>query len=365
MRLPRFDLEHYLAAHEHRAKHVLGTSGVATVAPSEWPGSAPPALDLDYGPVPASERLVRAIAQARGVGEDEVLVTMGGTEALFLAPFALVEPGDRVLVETPTYHPVQAVPRALGAKVETFARTWEGGWDLPVDAIIDALDDDVALVSVTNPNNPTGRLTPRDELVRLAEACEEVDAWLLVDDIFKGVAQPTPPVSRTLHPRIVTAESLTKCHGLSGLRVGWLLAAPEVRDRLREAKALTSLVNPAMAQHLAVEALRREGELLQRALRIAHTNVARFRRFAQEHPQLAWREPDAPLLTAVKLPEGTDDVAFCEALLAREGVLLVPGTYLGLPGFVRLGFGARPETFEAGLAGLGRFLAARRTPALI
>lgn len=356
MKMRTFELEHFLSAHEHKARHVLGTSGLATLPADKWPGK-PPRLDLDYGPVPADEHLVHAIAEARGVPEENVLVTVGGTEALFLVPFALVEPGDRVLVESPTYFPVHGVPAALGARVEEFPRTLENDWRLPVDDIIQALDDDVSLVSLTNPNNPTGRLTPSDDLVRLADACQEVDAWLLVDDIFKNLAQPTPPVSHTLHPRIITAESLTKCYGLSGLRVGWLIAVPEVRALLREAKALTSIVNPSITQPLALEALKHEQRLLQRGLQITHANLTRWRGFAQRHHELEWREPDCPLLTAVRLPEGIDDVKFCTTLLDEEGVLLVPGSYVGLPGHFRLGFGGEPADFAAGLEGLGRHLA--------
>ncbi len=298
---------------------------------------------------------MKAIAKSRGVAEENILVTVGGTEALFLVPFALVESGDRVLVETPTYFPVAEVPRALGADVERFARTMDENWALPVDRIIDALDDDVSLVSITNPNNPTGRLTGSDDLIRLADACQEADAWLLVDDIFKNLAQPLPPVSHTLHPRIMTAESLTKCYGLSGLRAGWLIAVPEVRDLLRDAKALTSIVNPHITQELAIDALRHEPKLLSRALRITHDNLSRFRKFMQAHSDLEWREPDSPLLTAVRLPPDTDDVAYCERLLEEEDVLLVPGTYVGLPGHVRVGFGSHRENFEAGLAGWARF----------
>lgn len=353
MKMDGFELEHFLTRHEHAADVVLGTSGLATL-----PADALPARidSLDYGPMPAEPRLVHAIAAARYVPEEEVLVTVGGTEALFLAPFVLVESGKRVLVETPTYPPLLQVPRALGARVETFERRFEDDWHFDVDALIARLDDDVAYVALTNPNNPTGRLTSSSDLVRIARACEAVDAWLLVDDIFRPLVQPTPSVSRLLHPRIVTAESLTKCHGLSGLRTGWLIAPEALRDRFREAKALTSLVNAAPAQAFAIQAIHREDALLARGLRVTHENMARFKAFAKRWPQLAWRAPDAPLITALRLPEGEDDVAFCERLLEETRVLLVPGAYLGLPGFVRMGFGAQPEACAEGLERLDRHL---------
>lgn len=357
MELHRFELEHFLAAHEQTARYVLGTSGVATLPLDALPTLGP--ASFDYGHVPGEPAVVAAVAAARGVPGDEVLLTVGGTEALLLAAFALVRPGSRVLVEAPTYFPLAEVPRLLGARVERFARREAADWAVDVDALIARLGRDVSMVSLSNPNNPTGRATPARDLVRIAKACEEVDAWLLVDDIFRAVVEPALPVSRTLHPRIVTAESLTKCHGLSGLRAGWLLAPPEVRARAREAKALTSITNPPTEQRFAAAALAQEGALLARTRRMTRENHAAFRTFLEERPGLAWRAPDHPLLAAVRLPDGTDDVAFCEALVRDEGVLLVPGSHVDLPGFLRIGFGAEPPLFAEGLSRVARFLDAR------
>jgi aspartate/methionine/tyrosine aminotransferase len=128
-------------------------------------------------------------------------------------------------------------------------------------------------------------------------------------------------------------------------------------QQMKRAKGLSSIIGPSLSVPHAVEALHHEDRLLARALRITHANHARWKGFAQKHPSLSWREPDCPLITAVQLPPGVDDVKHCETLLEQEGVLLVPGTFVGLPGFVRLGFGAQPDAFAAGLDAWGRLLA--------
>lgn len=358
MNLREFDLARFQHANAHRVRVSLGASGVADLPADELRLGREPAEGTFASPVAAGP-VNRAIALAREVPEDHVVPVEGGSEALFVALFGLVEPGSRVLVETPTYFPLEEIPRALGARVQRIPRAWEDDWRLDVDEAVRLLDRDVSVVALTNPNNPTGRLTPAKDLVRLAEACEEVGAWLVVDDIFKGLVQPRPPVSHTLHPRIVTTESLTKCHGLSGLRAGWVLAAPEAKTQVRRAKALTTIVNPSVTQPYIVEALRQEERLLARALRITRENHAHWRGFLAQRPELAWREPDCPLIAAVRLPPGTDDVKHAEALLAQEGVLVVPGSFVGLPGFARVGFGQDPTKFADGLARWGRFLDAK------
>lgn len=355
MNLREFELARFQHANAHRARVILGGSGVADLPADELRLGREP-VEGSFASAGDQSPVQRAIAQARGVPDDHALPVEGGTEALFVALFTLVSPGDRVLVESPTYFPIAEIPRVLGARVQALPRSLDEDWRLDVDEAIRLLDDDVSVVALANPNNPSGRLTPAKDLIRLAEACEEVGAWLLVDDAFRALVQPRPQVSHKLHPRIVTAETLTKCHGLSGIRAGWVLAPPELRPRLMRAKGLTTIVNPGVTQAYVLEALRHEERLLARALRITHENHARWRGFASAHPDLAWRAPDSPLIAAVRLPRGVDDVKHCETLLDEEGVLLVPGTFLGLPGFVRVGFGAEPAKFADGLERWGRHL---------
>lgn len=351
MNLEPFDLARFQHDNKRRTRVSLGGSGVSP-APAAMLGRHEPSFgDADEG------AFARAVARACRVADPAVLPTVGGTEALFAALFGLVSPGDRVLVESPTYFPLREIPRALGARVQALPRAWEDDWRLDVDEALRLLDEDVSVVALTSPNNPTGRLTPARDLVRLAEACEEVDAWLVVDEVFAPLAQPRPPAAHALHPRIVSTGSLTKCHGLPGLRAGWAIAAPEPMAQTRRARELSSILGSSLSAPYAVEALQREDELLARALRIAHANQARWHAFLRERHAIAWREPDCPLFGAVRLPAGADDVKHCEALLEAEGVLLVPGTFVGLPGFVRLGFGAEPAAFAMGLEAWGRRLA--------
>jgi aspartate/methionine/tyrosine aminotransferase len=355
MNVRTFELERFVVRHQATASFVLGSSGIVPFPLRELPG-----LDLDAalaeGDRGGDDAFAHAVARARGVPLDHVLPTVGDTEALFLAPFALVSPGDRVLVEQPAYFPLVEVPRVLGARVERFDRSFEDGWRIDVDDLVARLDEDVALVALADPNNPTGQLTPPRDLVRLAEACEEVDAWLLVDEIFRSAVQPRPPVMHALHPRIVTAESLTKSHGLSSLRAGFLLASPEAMPRLRAARGITTIHSGGLAPRVAAQALAHEAQILRRTLDVTHRNLARFRAFLHAHPELSWREPESPLVSAVRLPPGTDDVKFAERLAATESVMVVPGSLLELPGFVRIGLGADPARFEEGLRRLDRFL---------
>ncbi|MHB8606054.1 MAG: aminotransferase class I/II-fold pyridoxal phosphate-dependent enzyme [Thermoplasmatota archaeon] len=357
-RVKHFALEQWLSANEHVAPHVIGTSGVAS-APLALLGDdiALPEI-LDYGETPGEPVLTSAVARYQGVPEANVLLTVGGTEADLLVVLGLVAEGETVLVESPTYFPLAEVPRALGARVERFERRFEDAFCVDVDALVARIAAvKPRLVSLTNPNNPTGAVVPSRDLVRIARACEEVDGWLMIDEIFRELAFAPQPIAATLHPRILVTSSLTKCFGLSGLRCGWILAAPDARAACREAKGLTTVVNPILDQHLAARAIERRAVFLERARSFVAPNFKRLEAFVDAHrDRFAWVRPQAAPISAPRLVGDGDDVRFAERALAEAGVLLAPGSFLDLPGHVRIGFGAEPAKFEAGISALDKWL---------
>ena len=353
VRIPRSAHEHWLTRYERHVQHDLGHSGVtpplhALLAP-------PPTPDpYDYGAFPAEDVYLAAIARQRDAVPAAIVATSGGAEALFLAYYALVGPGDTVLVERPTYFPLEAIPTSFGCRVEALERRVENGWQFDLDEVLARIRRGVKLVALANPNNPTGVATPPDALRAIAEACEDVGAYLLVDDIFRHVGPQQAP-SHTLHPRIISADSLTKCHGLGGLRAGWLVAPPEVADTLRDARALTTLTSPRASQHQAAHALANEAALLARTRAMITTNLATWQAFAATQT-LRYQRPDSALLLAVTVPGAGDDEALARRAIETAGVLTVPGRYFGAPGTLRIGLGTDPAAFAAALDALATAL---------
>ncbi|HLE96533.1 MAG TPA: pyridoxal phosphate-dependent aminotransferase [Candidatus Thermoplasmatota archaeon] len=286
--------------------------------------------------------LVADVAREEGVSPDEVVLTAGAGEADGLATF-VVAGGATVVVEAPTYPPLREVARLAAARVVRVARSVEDAWRLDVDAVEAELRPGTALVVVTSPNNPTGSVVPDADLRRLADACGRVGAWLLVDEIFRRLGGAARS-ARTVHPRILATGSLTKAEGLGGLRFGWLLAPPEVARAALALKLATSGPVPTATQAFARAALRARAALLARSEGIRRTNLATIRHDLDAAPR--WVAPDAGVATVV--PVRGQDEAFAKAALTQDGVLVVPGTHVEAPGFVRVGFGLEPERFAAG-----------------
>ncbi|HEY4572990.1 MAG TPA: pyridoxal phosphate-dependent aminotransferase, partial [Thermoanaerobaculia bacterium] len=181
--------------------------------------------------------LLEVIAAQYGVSPGQVVTAPGTSGANFLAFAALAGPGDEVLVERPTYEPLLAALAFLGAQIRRFERRFENGYGLDLDEIRSRLTDRTRLVVLANPHNPSGVMLEPDEVAGLARLAEGAGAHLLVDEVYRDIWFEDAPASHVhLGPNVLATSSLTKSYGLSGLRCGWVLAAPDVARRLRLAR---------------------------------------------------------------------------------------------------------------------------------
>jgi aspartate/methionine/tyrosine aminotransferase len=358
MEFEPFGLHDWLATHEDHAKFLIGHSGVKTATLRDL-GVDSKLLaegDLGYGPLPAHPMLHSKVASIHGVGLERSLVTLAGSEADLLGIWACIKPGDKVVVENPTYPPLRAVPKALGAKVVLHQRTWKNRFQLDFAKLGDQLKGAKLLV-VSNLNNPTGAAISRRELEELHALAEKRKVRVLVDEAFRELAREPIPPAATIGNQFLSTGTLTKCYGLAGLRTGWLLGAPEVIARAKVAKTHTSIGMPGIEQRLALVALEKRDHLLKRATQIRDENFAKVQAWMGAHPTLEWVEPFGGLIGFPKLPEGVDDVAFATSLVKDRNTLIAPGTVQGLKGHFRIGFGGDPAHLGPGLRNLDEVLA--------
>jgi aspartate/methionine/tyrosine aminotransferase len=345
-------------AKEHAAaRYNLANSGLLACSPEDFvfdPGDVVVnAPDRDgYGP------LLAAVAERYGVAPERVVLGQGASGANFLAFAALVEPGDEVLVEQPTYEPILAALSLAGARVRRFARRFGDGWRPDPDQIRGLLTDGrVRLVVLTNPHNPSGVLLSREEVAEIGRHAAEAGALLLVDEVYLDVAAAGgPPSHAHLGPHMVATSSLTKSYGLSGLRCGWILAAPEVADRIRRVNDAMGAAGPVPSESLSVAAFRQLPRLAGRARSILDPNLVRIRDFLTRHAE--WLEcvvPERSLMVFPRLRKEGDSQALHDWLRTRE-TSIVPGKFFEEPRHFRLGYAVRPEDVAAGLERLAEGL---------
>ncbi len=348
MRIPRFEMERWQSEWEHHVNFNLAESGVHPLCLSELvPAEERSALfetPLSYIQTDGTSGLKESIARIYpGAAPDDILVTTGSIEANFQLMWHLVEPGDRVLFMRPNFLQMQGLTEALGAECIPFYLN-EPDWTLDLDEISSLCAQGVKLIVVTDPNNPVGSVLSLEQREGLVDLASRHDAWLVVDEVYLGAELDgkTLPSWWGTYPRTIVTCGLSKAYGLPGLRVGWIVASPEITKACWGGKDYTSISISALSDKLAVRALQPEKReaLLSRTRAIIRANWDAFRIWMDGLDGLLTCVP--PRAGAIAFPRYHLDInstLLTQRLMERKSVLLCPGDHFGLDGYVRFGLG--------------------------
>jgi hypothetical protein len=333
------------------ARFTLATSGMAPARLADL-GARIEDLDVTgdagYGYPPLVER----IAARFGVAATQVVCEAGTSGANFLAMAALVEPGDEVVIERPTYEPLLGVAAWLGARVRRFDRHPADGFAVDTDRLGALVSPATRLVVLANLHNPSSALIDDASLVRIGEIAARVGARVLVDEVYlDAVFDPPQSSAARLGPPFLATGSLTKICGLSGLRCGWILAEPALATRLWRLRDLLSNVLAHPAERLSVMAFDRLPALLARARARLDENRRIAGAFFATRPDLSIAMP--PFGTTLAPRWHRDVTPLCRLLRERYDTTVVPGHFFELPDHVRIGLGGDPQELAEGLRRLG------------
>jgi aspartate/methionine/tyrosine aminotransferase len=300
--------------------------------------------------------LQQAIASRYRVDEACVVAAMGTSMANYLALAALVRPGDEVLIEHPTYEPLIAAARYLGAEVRHFARRADGGFRLDPAEVERGITPRTRAVVLTNLHNPSSALADDDALRQVGEIAARADARVIVDEVYlDALWEPAPRTAFHLGETFISTNSLTKVYGLNGLRCGWVLAEPALAERMWRMTELFNNIGVHVAERMSLAAFRNLDAIARRSRTLLDANAAALNAFYAARPALEVMPHVHGTVSFPRLRTGSVD-ALCTLLIDRYETAVVPGHFFGVPDHVRIGLGVDPATFVEGLDRLGRAL---------
>jgi aminotransferase len=301
--------------------------------------------------------------------EREVTVTCGATEAMAATLLAIVDPGDEVVIFEPYYENYGPDAILCGASPVFVPIAAEGLLDL--DRLAAACSSRTRAVVVNTPNNPTGRVLTREEMVGIADLCRRHDAWCVTDEIYEHIRYDGPHVPMAtlegMRERTITISGASKTFSITGWRVGTIVAPPAVTDAIRKVHDFLTVGSPAPLQEAVAAALRQLGPdyyaglaadyRARRDLLVSGLREAGFRCVA---PQGAYYV----LADFTALSDLPDD-RFAEWLTREAGVAPVPGSsFYSAPEFgrrqVRFAFCKTAQLLEEAVARLATLRAGAR-----
>ena len=331
------------------AKYNLATSGIMSYPISGLPVRLE---DLEicgptlYGYAPLVERIAK-----RAAVPTECVVTASGTSlANHLAFAAIVEPGDEVLVETPTYELLVTTLEFLGVKVRYFERRMEQGFAVDPEEVERKITPQTRLIVLTNLHNPTGAYADDLTLRAVGEIARKQNAYVLVDEVYlEMLYEQRPKPAIHLGDQFVVTSSLTKAFGLSGLRCGWIMANPDLAQRMWRINDLFGVNAAFPADLLSVIALDNLDRVSERSMKILEENRPVLNRFLDACGSVDCVRSDFGTVAFPKLKRGC--VETLDRLLREKyDTAVVPGGYFYMPQHFRVGIGGDPamtrEAFE-------------------
>ena len=309
--------------------------------------------------------IVRYIQRTQGVSYDpmkEVLVTVGGSEAIDLALRAMVNPGDEVLIPQPSYVSYKPCAILADAVPVIIELKEENEFRLTAKELRDAITDKTKILVLPFPNNPTGAIMEKKDLEEIAEVVKEKDLFVISDEIYAELTYKEKHVSIASLPgmkeRTILINGFSKAYAMTGWRLGYACAPAVIMEQMIKIHQFAIMCAPTTSQYAAVEALR-NGDDDVAQMRESYNQRRRYLMHAFQEMGLKCFEPYGAFYVFPCIKEfGMTSEEFAERLLREEKVAVVPGTAFGDcgEGFLRISYAYSLDNLKIAMEKIGHFI---------
>ena len=280
------------------------------------------------------EELASNLSSKYGVDlkAENIAITAGGTLATYAAIEVLSRPGDSIMVIEPAWPLYAHQIKRLGRRVVRVRTRVEDGWD-PVEAVREKVSRLVKIIILNYPNNPTGKVLDRKSFKALLDLAEDYDLWVVSDEVYIDFSYngEAPSILEYNYPKMYYLNSFSKTWGMTGFRVGFVAADPEIAKRVSGVLSTVMTCVPEFIQRAALAALRdeeskkRNVELIGRRLKVLYEELSRSK-------LIELIPPEGAMYVFPKIKaEGFSSWNFAEKLLEKEGIAVAPGKCFGEP----------------------------------
>ncbi len=310
------------------------------------------------------QALAEHLEQLYGVRYDpetELLVTVGVSEALYLALAATVEHGDEVIVPEPCFVSYNPEVIFAGGRPVNVCTSAENGFQLEAWQVDKVVGDATKALLLGYPNNPTGAVMTRERLLEIAQVAERHNLLVISDEIYDrlvyGLEHTCFAALPGMRRRTILLGGFSKAYAMTGWRIGYAAAPAEVLGAMRKVHQYTIMSAPTTAQHAALEALQ-HGEAAVQEMRARYDRRRRLIVDGLNNIGLTCFEPRGAFYAFPSIAAtGMSDEEFSERLLMEEKVACVPGSAFGVcgAGHVRCSYATAYDQIEQALERMARF----------
>ena len=308
-----------------------------------------------YAPNQGAMELRQAIAELEAVKPEQVLVTVGATQAMFTALLGILNPGEEVIVPVPGFVLYESIAAVAGAKAVPLNLA-ETGFQIEKQALEALITPKTKAIILNSPNNPTGVILNEESLAAVKEAVLGKDIFLICDHVYGRLCEKDMPdltKDSQLKDQLILCQSFSKPWAMTGWRIGYLVCPEYVMERLLLLSAATIAAVPTFLQAAAVEALKTDVGPMAESYAKRRDYVCR----RLEALGLSFPKPEGAFYVFPDIRKfGMTSDEFCKCMIRQAKVAAVPGSCFGTEGYIRISCCCSEADLEEGMNRMEAFL---------
>ncbi len=292
----------------------------------------------------------------------EILITVGGSEAIDIGMRVMLNPGEEVLVPQPSYVSYEPCVRLAGGVPVIINLKEENEFRLTAQELLDAITDKTKILVLPFPNNPTGAILEEKDLQEIAKVCVDKDIFVMSDEIYAELTYKEKHISIAQMPgmqeRTILINGFSKAYAMTGWRLGYACGPADIIEQMLKVHQYAIMCAPTTSQYAAVEALK-NGDEDVREMREAYNQRRRYLVHAFREMGLECFEPFGAFYIFPSIQEfGMSSDEFATRLLMEEKVAVVPGTAFGAcgEGFLRISYAYSLENLKVAIGRIRNFI---------
>ena len=294
--------------------------------------------------------------------DNEIIVTVGGSEAIDIGLRAVINPGDEVIIPQPSYVSYEPCALLSGAKPVIINLKAENEFRLTPQELIEAITEKTKVLILPYPNNPTGAIMEREDLEKIAKIVVEKDILVMSDEIYSALTYKGRHVSiaslEGMKERTILINGFSKAYAMTGWRLGYACGPKDIIKQMTKIHQFAIMCAPTTSQYAAVTALKKGDEAVEQ-MRLSYNQRRRFLMNAFKEMGLDCFEPYGAFYVFPCIKEfSMTSEEFATKLLMEEKVAVVPGTAFGVcgEGFLRISFAYTLENLKEAVSRIHKFV---------
>ena len=317
-----------------------------------------------YSHIFGSPEFTKGISELyKDINPEDITPTHGAVGANNLTLMTLISREDNMVSVLPTYQQHYSIPESIGADVRILKLKSDNNYLPDIEELRSMVDENTKLITINNPNNPTGSWIPVEMMKEIVEIAKSVNAYVLSDEVYRGISEDGSymPSIVDLYDKGISVGSMSKCFSLAGLRLGWVATKDKALTALmHERRDYDTISCGVLDDMIASLALQNKEKIFDRNRSILLKNREILDKWVEETEVVEYVKPVAGTTALIEYDIDMPSYDLCKKLIKEKGVLFTPGAAFEMEGAVRIGYAFDSELLREGLDKFAEFLIENR-----